>query len=73
MLQFTDLNNYFHIIPKQHISHVQARIVDEIKCLTFHLIGPNTIAVSLDIQTADRILTELGKTLDLQKLENEVA
>lgn len=73
MLQFTDNQNIEHIFNLENLVHVHVRKSDEKNVtLIMHTLGPHTIPFTVDASTADSILTELSKTWDLQKSENEV-
>ena len=73
MLKFTDNQKIEHVFNLENLVHVHVRKSDEKNVtLTMHTLGPHTIPFTVDASTADSILTELGKTWDLQKSENEV-
>ena len=74
MLKFTDNQKIEHVFNLENLVHVHVRKSDEKNVtLTMHMLGPHTIPFTVDASTADQILTELSKTWDLQKLENEEA
>ena len=73
MLKFTDTNGIAHIIDLDKFVHVHVRDVSmkivspqavnntEYKnvILTLHLVGPHTIPVTVDEETAESVLWEL--------------
>lgn len=60
MIQFVDLSGFVHVIYLTRISHIQVRDVEDKTIITFHLVGPHTLPVNLNRQTARRILKEIG-------------
>lgn len=60
MLHFTDLNGFEHVVYLTRISHIQVREIEDKTIITFHLVGPHTLPVNLDNQTARRVLKEIG-------------
>lgn len=62
MLQFTDLNDIFHMIHIHNVNHVQFRKTPTNTVVSFHFNGgQHVVPATVDIKTAERILKELGE------------
>lgn len=61
MLVFTDIGKIKHVFDLNKFVHMHVREVDEKVILTMHMVGPHVVPVTVDIETAERVLTKLNQ------------
>ncbi|WP_151706794.1 hypothetical protein [Acinetobacter sp. TUM15064] len=62
MLKFTDNQKIEHVFNLENLVHVHVRKSDEKNVtLTMHTLGPHTIPLTVDSETAEFVLSELGE------------
>ena len=60
MISFTDLNRTKHVINLANLNNVQLSEKNGTLVMSFHMIGPHTVPVSIDKTTAARLMKELS-------------
>lgn len=59
MLQFTDLNNAKHFVNLANLNNVVVREQTECHVLAFHMNNQSVVPITVDRQTAERLMYEL--------------
>ncbi|NWK61397.1 hypothetical protein HYI12_02100 [Acinetobacter sp. SwsAc3] len=68
MLKFTDNQKIEHVFNLENLVHVHVRKSDEKNVtLTMHMLGPHTIPVTVEADTAKRVLDEWQSFYNGQK------
>lgn len=60
MLQFTDSNNAKHFVNLANLNNVVVREQTECHVLAFHMNNQSVVPITVDRQTAERLMIELG-------------
>lgn len=60
MIFFTDLNFTKHVINLANLNNVQLSEKNGALVMSFHMIGPHLVAVTVDKTTAARLMKELS-------------
>lgn len=68
MLKFTDNQKIEHVFNLENLVHVHVRKSDEKNVtLTMHMLGPHTIPLTVDSETAEYVFSELQSFYFVQK------